>query len=159
MVQRDEEFMREAIAEALKCGSVKKFGAVIVEPTSDGKGKIIIREHSTVLEDDDPTQHAELKAVRAAWHCYDSDTRLIRDTTLYATCEPCIMCAGAIGWARIGRIVCGMTRRDSPHNFKDSDPWHRSFESLVKDMKVLEYTTGVLAHECVHVLMPPPSSF
>jgi len=100
MSREHEKYMAMAIEEsrkALKSGEMP-FGSVIVQD-----GEIIGRAHATIARDHDPTAHAEIKAVRDASALLKT-TDLSR-STLYASCEPCPMCCGAILNARIGTLV------------------------------------------------------
>lgn len=101
--QLDEQFMRRALEEARSAAEADEvpIGAVVVSP----KGAIIGRGHNLTEALNDVTAHAEMQAITAA------ATRLggkyLTGCTLYVTVEPCAMCAGAIGWAQISRIVYG----------------------------------------------------
>lgn len=101
--QLDEQFMRRALEEARSAAEADEvpIGAVVVSP----KGAIIGRGHNLTEALNDVTAHAEMQAITAA------ATRLggkyLTGCTLYVTVEPCSMCAGAIGWAQISRIVYG----------------------------------------------------
>lgn len=101
--QLDEQFMRRALEEARSASEADEvpIGAVVVSP----KGAIIGRGHNLTEALNDVTAHAEMQAITAA------ATRLggkyLTGCTLYVTVEPCAMCAGAIGWAQISRIVYG----------------------------------------------------
>ena len=100
MIQCDEKWMREALAEArlaFDAGEIP-VGAVIVR-----NGEIIARAHNRCERDRDATAHAEMLAIREA--CRVSNGWRLEDATLYVTLEPCPMCAGAAINARIGRIV------------------------------------------------------
>ena len=100
--------MREAIRladESVKNGG-GPFGAVIVR-----NGEIIAGSSNSVTIDNDPTAHAEVNAIREA--CRRLGTIDLSGCTIYATCEPCPMCLGAIYWARIDRIFYGNTRKDA----------------------------------------------
>ena len=102
MTQQDEQFMREALAEArlaLAAGEVP-IGCVIVE-----NGQIIGRGHNLRNTLKNPLRHAEMDAIDQAAQAV-GDWRL-EDCTLYVTIEPCPMCAGAIVQARIPRVVFG----------------------------------------------------
>ena len=98
----DEQFMRKALAEAqqaLAAGEVP-IGAVIVS-----RGRIIARGHNLTETLHDVTAHAEMQAITAAANQLGG--KYLTDCTVYVTVEPCVMCAGAIGWAQLSRIVFG----------------------------------------------------
>jgi len=78
------------------------FGALLVVD-----GEIVLEAQNTVLSDKDLTCHAELNLVRAAGHQFDRET--INRATLYTSTEPCAMCAGAIYWAGLARLVFGVS--------------------------------------------------
>ena len=98
----DEHFMREALAFARIAFAEQEvpIGAVVV-----GGGKMIGRGRNRREALSDPTHHAEIEAIREAASA--AGTWRLDGTTLYATCEPCPMCAGAAVNARIARIVFG----------------------------------------------------
>ncbi len=98
----DEHFMREAIREAekaLELGEVP-VGAVIVN-----SNQIIGRGHNLTERLNDFTAHAEMQAFTAASETLSN--KYLNECTMYVTMEPCVMCAGASFWTRIGRIVFG----------------------------------------------------
>lgn len=96
----DEEFLRHAIALAARAreGGNHPFGSVVV--TADGR---VVEGLNTVVTEHDPTGHAETNAVRNASRVLSTDE--LRASTLYTSTEPCAMCAGAIYWAGIPRVV------------------------------------------------------
>lgn len=99
----DERFMQMAIKEAetaLAQGEIP-IGAVIVS-----HGRIIARAHNQTETLHDVTAHAEMLAITAAADALGG--KYLPDCTMYVTVEPCVMCAGALGWAQIGRIVYGV---------------------------------------------------
>ena len=96
-----EELMRQAIAEAADSGDDVPVGALLLS----ADGEVIARGHNEREADSDPTAHAEIVAIRRA-AAGRQDWRL-EDCTLVVTLEPCVMCAGAIVAARIGRVVFG----------------------------------------------------
>ena len=101
--ERDENYMRRALNEALialEKGEVP-IGAVVVA----SNGAIVGRGHNLVETLCDATAHAELQAITAATSTLGG--KYLNDCTLYVTVEPCIMCAGAIGWSQLGRVVYG----------------------------------------------------
>jgi tRNA(adenine34) deaminase len=98
----DEYFMKKAFAEALQAFDVGEIpvGAVVV-----ANGKIIARAHNLTETLNDVTAHAEMQAITAAANTLGG--KYLNDCTLYVTLEPCAMCAGALGWSQIGKIVYG----------------------------------------------------
>ena len=98
----DEKFMRLALNEAEKALEEQEvpIGAVVV-----ADGRIVGRGHNLVETLADATAHAEMQALTAAASTVGG--KYLSECTLYVTVEPCIMCAGAIGWSQIGRIVWG----------------------------------------------------
>jgi tRNA(adenine34) deaminase len=101
--ERDENYMRKALNEALAAldkGEVP-IGAVVVA----SNGAIVGRGHNLVESLCDATAHAELQAITAATSTLGG--KYLNDCTLYVTVEPCIMCAGAIAWSQVGRVVYG----------------------------------------------------
>jgi guanine deaminase len=116
MNESDKKFMLMAIE--LSLNSVKNnggpFGAVIVKD-----GKIIAKASNSVTLDNDPTAHAEVNSIRSA--CSALKTFDLSGCTLYTSCEPCLMCLGAIYWARINKIFYANTRIDAKSiGFDDS---------------------------------------
>lgn len=98
---RDERFMRLALAEATAAYDEGEIpvGAVIVS-----HGVVIARAHNQTEILHDVTAHAEMLAITAADRL---GGKYLTDCTLYVTVEPCVMCAGAIGWAQLSRVVYG----------------------------------------------------
>ncbi|MBD2755502.1 nucleoside deaminase [Spirosoma validum] len=109
MANQDEYFLREAIQlarEGMTTGQGGPFGSVVVR-----NGEIIGRGCNQVTSTNDPTAHAEVVAIRDA--CRNLGTFQLEGCTLYASCEPCPMCLGAIYWARPSRIVYGAFHSDA----------------------------------------------
>ena len=104
----DEYFMMQALKEARKAFEEDEVpvGAVVVV-----NEKIISRGHNMVERLNDPTAHAEMIALTSAFNTLGS--KYLQDATLYVSVEPCLMCAGALYWSKIGRIVYGA---DDPKN-------------------------------------------
>lgn len=101
-MEQDEKFMREALREALaaKAAGEIPIGAVVVWGT-----RIIGRGHNQTEQLRDTTAHAEMIAITAATETMGG--KYLNDCTLYVTVEPCPMCAGALAWSQIGRVVYG----------------------------------------------------
>lgn len=98
----DEQFMQRALDEAhqaFEAGEVP-IGAVVV-----CRGRIIARAHNLTETLHDVTAHAEMQAITAAAN--ELGGKYLSDCTLYVTVEPCAMCAGALGWSQIPRVVYG----------------------------------------------------
>lgn len=118
---REEKFMKAAIdmaAKGIENGEGGPFGCVIV------KGDVIVgRGNNRVIADNDPTAHAEIVAIRDA--CKKLDHFHLTDCEIYASCEPCPMCLGAIYWARIKIIYYASDRYDAAGiGFDDSFIYH-----------------------------------
>ena len=98
----DEKYMREAMLEAQKALAQDEIpiGAVVV-----ANGVIIGRGHNLTETLHDVTAHAEMQAITAAAEYLGG--KYLDKCTLYATVEPCVMCAGAIGWSQLGKLVYG----------------------------------------------------
>jgi len=111
------DFMKTALAEAqigIKNGHGGPFGAVVVLD-----GKIIGQGHNSVLLLNDPTAHAEIMAIRDA--CKNINSFNLSGADLYTTCYPCPMCAGAVQWARLDRIIYCLETADTLNiGFDDS---------------------------------------
>lgn len=130
----DEYWMQQALAEAEQAFVEDEVpvGAVVV--CAD---RIIGRGHNQTERLTDVTAHAEMIAITAAQE--NLGGRVLPECTLYVTVEPCYMCAGAIGWARLGRVVWG------------ADDLKRGFNSYYGGISPLhpktQVTAGVLAEE------------
>jgi tRNA(adenine34) deaminase len=101
-MENDEQFMQQALREAKKAfdeGEVP-VGAIVVM-----NDRIISRGYNQVEKLNDPTAHAEIIALTSAFHFLGS--KYLPDGTIYITVEPCLMCAGALYWSKIGRVVYG----------------------------------------------------
>ena len=134
-MKRDDNFyMQEALREArraLEEGEIP-IGAVVVSP----RGDIIGRGHNLTETLRDVTAHAEMQALTAAADAMGG--KYLTDCTLYVTVEPCIMCAGALGWAQVGRVVFGTG--DEKRGYQRFAPQALHPKATV--------TTGILEEEC-----------
>ena len=131
--EKDEKYMRLALEEAklaLEADEVP-IGAIIV-----AGGRIVGRGHNLVETLTDVTAHAEIQAITAAASTIGG--KYLNDCTLYVTVEPCPMCAGALAWSQIGRIVYGAS--DSKRGFSTIS------NNMLHPRTVL--TAGVLREEC-----------
>lgn len=133
----DEYFMKQALQEALLARKRDEVpvGAVIV-----CQGRIIARGHNLTETLTDVTAHAEMQAITAAAQFLGG--KYLTDCTLYVTVEPCVMCAGALGWAQISRIVYGA---------EDDKRGYSRFAPKALHPKT-EVVSGVLEEECSRVM-------
>ena len=131
--QTDEKFMREAMKEAEMAAYEDEvpIGAVVV-----CRGRIIGKGHNMTEKLHDATAHAEMIAITAATEAVGG--KYLNDCTLYVTVEPCPMCAGALNWSQIGRIVYGAP---------DPKRGYSLFSPSLLHPKT-EVTCGVLEQEC-----------
>jgi tRNA(adenine34) deaminase len=139
---RDEQFMREALAEAALGNAEDEVpvGAVAVI-----NGEIIGRAHNIREKTANPLGHAEILLLEKL--ARESHDWRFEDVTVYVTCEPCIMCAGALLQARVARVVYGC--RDPKAGACDS------LYELTRDSRLnhqIETTGGVLADECGKIM-------
>lgn len=137
---RDEHFMLLALEEAEEAA---RHGEVPVGAVIVADGRIIARGHNLTETLNDVTAHAEMMAITAAADFLGG--KYLPQCTLYVTVEPCPMCAGALGWSQIGRIVYGAS--DSKRGFarlcrEGTTPLHP--KTIV--------TSGVLRDECASLM-------
>jgi tRNA(adenine34) deaminase len=134
LLERDDEYyMGEALREARRAGEAGEIpvGAVVVSGDD-----IIGRAHNQTELLHDVTAHAEILAISAATEHLGA--KYLTGCTLYVTLEPCVMCAGALGWAQVARIVYGASDEK------------RGFERVGRTMlhPKTEVTSGICAEEC-----------
>lgn len=129
----DEYFMREALKEAQKAFDADEVpvGAVIV-----ANNKIIARAHNYTERLNDVTAHAEMQVITAAANAVGG--KYLNDCILYVTLEPCVMCAGALHWSHITKIVYGAS---------DEKKGYTKINQVLLHPKT-EVITGVLEQEC-----------
>ena len=133
----DNFYMKQALAEAnvaYKQGEIP-IGAVVV-----CRDKIIAKSHNLTELLHDVTAHAEMQAITSAAEHLGG--KYLSDCTLYVTVEPCVMCAGALGWSQISRIVYGAP--DEKRGFQRFAP-----QALHPRTEV---TSGVMADECIELM-------
>lgn len=133
----DERFMREAISEARKALAQDEIpiGAVVV-----ANGMIIGRGHNLTETLHDVTAHAEMQAITAAAEWLGG--KYLDQCTLYVTVEPCVMCAGAIAWSQLGRLVFGTA---------DDKRGYQRYAPNALHPKT-EVASGILADECSTIM-------
>lgn len=134
----DIKFMRAALDEAQQAFDADEIpiGAVVVS-----QGRIIGRGHNLTEMLNDVTAHAEMQAITAAANTLGG--KYLQDCTLYVTVEPCMMCAGAIGWSQLSRIVYGAGDEKRGYSaFTNRHPFHPK----------ATITPGVLADECKELM-------
>ncbi len=133
----DEHFMKQALAEAQTAfdeGEIP-IGAVVV-----CENKIIAKDHNRVERLSDATAHAEMLAITAAQNNLNS--KYLNECTLYVTLEPCSMCAGALFWTQLGKLVIGAS--DEKRGFT-------AFNKKIVHQKT-EVQTGVAKAECEEII-------
>ena len=133
----DQYFMQQALREAHKAleeGEVP-VGAVVVV-----NDRIITRAHNLTGTLNDVTAHAEMQAITAAANVLGG--KYLTDCTLYVTVEPCPMCASALRWAQISRIVYGAT--DEKRGYSQISPYLLHPKTTV--------TSGILADDCADLM-------
>lgn len=135
----DEYFMTQALKEARQAfdeGEVPVGAVVVINE------KIIARGHNMVERLKDPTAHAEMIALTSAFNHLGS--KYLEEATLYITVEPCLMCAGAIYWSKLAKIVYGAD--DEKNGFKKTAgsnwPFHPKAELI----------RGILKDECAQLM-------
>ena len=120
----DNYYIEQAInlaVENVKSGKGGPFGAVIVKD-----GKIIATGTNSVTSENDPTAHAEVKAIRNA--CEKLNSYQLDDCEIYSSCEPCPMCLGAIYWARPKKLVFAATKEDAATAGFDDSYIYKEFD-------------------------------
>ncbi|MBQ8242934.1 MAG: nucleoside deaminase [Bacteroidaceae bacterium] len=128
----DSFYMRQALAEAQKAAERGEVpvGAVVV-----CHDRIIARAHNLTETLNDVTAHAEMQAITAAANYLGG--KYLTDCTLYVTVEPCVMCAGAIAWAQLGRLVFGASDEKRGYQRFAPDALHPK-TVVVKDVLSVE---------------------
>jgi tRNA(adenine34) deaminase len=135
----DESFMKQALVQAQRAFDEDEvpIGAVLVI-----NNKIISRGYNQVEKLNDPTAHAEIIALTSAFNYLGS--KYLPEATIYITIEPCLMCAGALYWSKIGRIVYGAAdeKNGYRHTTGLTSPFHPKTELL----------SGILKEECAGLI-------
>lgn len=133
----DTYYMKQALVEAQKAAERGEVpvGAVVV-----CRDRIIARAHNLTETLTDVTAHAEMQAITAAASALGG--KYLNECTLYVTVEPCVMCAGAIAWAQLGRLVFGA---------EDEKRGYRRYAPQALHPKTV-MVKGVLAEECAALM-------
>ncbi len=136
-MEEDIKFMRMALEQAREAAERGEIpiGAVIVS-----NGRIIARGHNLTETLTDVTAHAEMQAITAAAEYMGG--KYLTDCTLYVTVEPCIMCAGALGWSQIKRVVYGAPEEKRGYRRYAPQALHPR----------TQVTGGVLKEECKQLM-------
>ena len=135
--EKDERYMRMALQEArvaFEAGEIP-VGAVVV-----CKDRVVARAHNLTECLGDVTAHAEMQAITSA--AASLGGKYLTDCTLYVTLEPCVMCAGAIGWSQLSRVVFGAG--DDKRGYRRFAP-----EALHPKTRV---ESGILVDECAALM-------
>ncbi|MDD4208885.1 MAG: nucleoside deaminase [Bacteroidales bacterium] len=140
--EQDMLFLRQAIELAKKNVSNQKggpFAAIIVK-----NNKIIARGTNLVTANNDPTAHAEIIAIRNA--CKKLNTFYLDDCVIYASCEPCPMCLGAIYWAHLQRLVFAANKKHAADAGFDDDFIYKEIALDYSDRKIR--TSNICCEAC-----------
>jgi tRNA(adenine34) deaminase len=135
----DEYFMKQALKEAqiaYEEGEVPVGAVVVIDD------KLVARGHNMTEKLNDPTAHAEMIALTSAFSHIGA--KYLPGATLYVTVEPCLMCAGALYWSKVKRIVWGTDDEKNGHQriTKDESPFHQK----------AEVSKGVLKEDCARLM-------
>lgn len=134
-----EHFMKQALVQAQKAYDEDEVpvGAVVVL-----QDRIIARGYNQVEKLNDPTAHAEILALTSAFNFLGS--KYLPEASIYITVEPCLMCAGALYWSKIGSIIYGASDEKNGylHITRETSPFHPKTQ-LVR---------GVLKEECASLM-------
>ena len=132
----DEYFMKQALMEAQKAYDADEVpvGAVIV-----CKGQVIARSHNLTEMLNDVTAHAEMQAITAAAGFIGG--KYLKGCTLYVTLEPCVMCAGALYWSQLDKIVFG-----APDEKRGASTVGNLYHPKTKIVH------GIMETECIHLM-------
>lgn len=136
-IDKDLLYMRQAFKEALMANEEDEIpvGAVVV-----CNDKIIARAHNLTQKLNDVTAHAEMQVITAAANALGG--KYLDECTLYVTLEPCVMCAGALAWSQLGRLVFGAS---------DEKRGYRRLTDSILHPKT-KITSGVMANDCMDLL-------
>lgn len=134
----DDYFMKQALVEAQNAFDADEIpvGAIVVS-----NNQIIARAHNLTEQLTDVTAHAEMLAITAATEYLGG--KYLNDCTLYVTLEPCVMCAGALKWSQIGKIIYGAS--DEKRGFLKYTP-------QIKHAKC-EIKSGILENQCSDLML------
>lgn len=144
----DEHYMQLALKEARKAFEAEEVpvGAVIVQ-----NEKMLAKGYNQVERLNDPTAHAEILALTSAFNFLGS--KYLPEATIYITVEPCLMCAGALYWSKIGRIVYGATDdKNGYHKFCVCPPTDEGSLTTWPFHPKTQLTIGVLDQECAALM-------
>jgi len=133
----DEHYMRMALREAERAFAADEIPVGVVIVCRD---QVIARGHNLTERLNDVTAHAEMQAITAA--AENLGGKYLQDCTIYVTLEPCVMCAGALNWAHVGRIVFGAF---------DEKAGYRRFGGALLHPKT-QVTGGVLEPACADLV-------
>ncbi|MFI3239501.1 MAG: nucleoside deaminase [Bacteroidales bacterium] len=136
-IEEDIKFMRLALQQAELAAERDEvpIGAIIVS-----EGRVIARAHNLTETLTDVSAHAEMQAITSAANYLNG--KYLVGCTLYVTVEPCLMCAGALGWSQISRIVYGAPDPKRGYHTYCDNPFH----------KKTTITTGILEDECSQII-------
>ncbi|MFY9310185.1 MAG: nucleoside deaminase [Bacteroidia bacterium] len=150
VVFSDEYFMREAFKEAQKAFEADEVPVGVVVVCNN---KIIARAHNLTERLTDVTAHAEMQAITSAANYLNG--KYLNECILYVTLEPCLMCAGAISWAQLGKLVYGAADSKRGYSLLLQEPIPPSAHSITYK-RILHPKTvvvkGILEEECSEII-------
>lgn len=129
----DEHYMRQALEQARLAAERDEVPVGVVVVCRD---RVVARGHNLTEALNDVTAHAEMQAITAAANHLGG--KYLNECTLYVTVEPCVMCAGAIGWAQMGRVVYGAADPKRGYSVYAPQAFHPKTEVVA----------GILEAEC-----------
>lgn len=132
LTSAEKLFLEKAIAlsrKGMEGGEGGPFGCVIVKD-----GLIVGEGYNQVTSSNDPTAHAEVVAIRHA--CSRLNTHQLTGCVVYASCEPCPMCLGAIYWARPDRVIYANTKQDAAAIGFDDDFIYTEINTALQDRRI-----------------------
>ncbi|HKB44720.1 MAG TPA: nucleoside deaminase [Chitinophagaceae bacterium] len=132
LTEKQKYFLERAIElsrSGMQNGQGGPFGCVIVK-----ENEIVGEGHNMVTSTNDPTAHAEIVAIRQA--CKNLGTFQLTDCNIYASCEPCPMCLGAIYWARPTQVIYANTRQEAAAIHFDDEFIYSEINTAMRDRKI-----------------------
>lgn len=142
-IMTDEQYMKEALREAVQA---REEGEIPIGAVIECKGRIIARGHNMTERLNDPTAHAEMIALTAATEALGG--KYLTGCTLYVTVEPCPMCAAALNWAQISKVIWGADDPKRGFTLFSAEPENPSGPVRGLLHPKTETASGILSEDC-----------